>query len=180
MSTSRPLPSPVVALPQLLRPCLRAAQLAALLLVALGSPLCAQSPSAKKPNILVVMGDDIGWFNPSCYNSGMMGYRTPNIDRIANEGARFTDWYGQQSCTAGRAAFITGQSPIRTGLTKVGLPGADIGLNEKDPSVAEFLKQQGYATGQFGKNHLGDRDQHLPTVHGFDEFIGNLYHLNAE
>jgi arylsulfatase A-like enzyme len=143
----------------------------------------AQSPtpsSPKKPNILVIMGDDIGWFNPSCYNSGVMGYRTPNIDRIAAEGARFTDWYGQQSCTAGRAAFITGQSPIRTGLTKVGLPGADIGLSAKDPSVAEFLKQLGYATGQFGKNHLGDKDEFLPTKHGFDEFFGNLYHLNAE
>jgi arylsulfatase len=126
------------------------------------------------------MGDDIGWFNPSAYNSGMMGYRTPNIDRIAAEGARFTDWYGQQSCTAGRAAFVTGQSPIRTGLTKVGLPGADIGLSEKDPSIAEFLKQLGYATGQFGKNHLGDKDEFLPTNHGFDEFFGNLYHLNAE
>ncbi len=134
----------------------------------------------KKPNILVIMGDDIGWFNPSCYNSGMMGYRTPNIDRIANEGARFTDWYGQQSCTAGRAAFITGQSPIRTGLTKVGLPGADIGLDAKDLCVAEVLKQLGYATGQFGKNHLGDKDEFLPTRHGFDEFFGNLYHLNAE
>ena len=143
----------------------------------------AQSPvpsSGKKPNILVIMGDDIGWFNPSCYNSGIMGYRTPNIDRIAAEGARFTDWYGQQSCTAGRAAFITGQSPIRTGLTKVGLPGADIGLSAKDPSVAEFMKQLGYATGQFGKNHLGDKDEFLPTKHGFDEFFGNLYHLNAE
>jgi arylsulfatase len=135
---------------------------------------------AKKPNILVIMGDDIGWFNPSCYNSGIMSYRTPNIDRIAAEGARFTDWYGQQSCTAGRAAFITGQSPIRTGLTKVGLPGADIGLSDKDPSVAEFMKQLGYATGQFGKNHLGDKDEFLPTKHGFDEFFGNLYHLNAE
>jgi arylsulfatase len=138
------------------------------------------SGSAQKPNILVIMGDDIGWFNPSCYNSGIMGYRTPNIDRIAAEGARFTDWYGQQSCTAGRAAFITGQSPIRTGLTKVGLPGADIGLQKEDPSVAEFLKQLGYATGQFGKNHLGDKDEFLPTNHGFDEFFGNLYHLNAE
>ncbi len=134
----------------------------------------------KKPNILVIMGDDIGWFNASCYNSGMMGYRTPNIDRIANEGARFTDWYGQQSCTAGRAAFVTGQSPIRTGLTKVGLPGSDIGLSAKDPSVAEFMKNFGYATGQFGKNHLGDLNKFLPTVHGFDEFFGNLYHLNAE
>ena len=134
----------------------------------------------KKPNILVIMGDDIGWFNPSCYNSGIMGYQTPNIDRIAKEGARFTDWYGQQSCTAGRAAFITGQSPIRTGLTKVGLPGADIGLQAEDPSVADFMKNLGYATGQFGKNHLGDLNKFLPTVHGFDEFFGNLYHLNAE
>ncbi|MGH8071421.1 MAG: arylsulfatase [Candidatus Entotheonellia bacterium] len=133
-----------------------------------------------KPNILVIMGDDIGWFNPSAYHQGMMGYRTPNIDRIANEGARFTDWYGQQSCTAGRAAFITGQSPIRTGLTKVGLPGADIGIRPEDPTIAEVLKPLGYATGQFGKNHLGDKDEFLPTNHGFDEFFGNLYHLNAE
>jgi arylsulfatase len=136
--------------------------------------------SGKKPNILMIMGDDIGWFNPSCYHNGIMGYQTPNIDRIAKEGARFTDWYGQQSCTAGRAAFVTGQSPIRTGLTKVGLPGADIGLQKEDPSVADFLKQLGYATGQFGKNHLGDKDEFLPTNHGFDEFFGNLYHLNAE
>ncbi len=134
----------------------------------------------KKPNILMIMGDDIGWFNPSIYHRGMMGYRTPNIDRIGNEGAMFTDWYGEQSCTAGRAAFITGQSPIRTGLTKVGLPGADIGLRSEDPTVAEFLKALGYATGQFGKNHLGDQDEFLPTNHGFDEFFGNLYHLNAE
>ena len=127
------------------------------------------------------MADDIGWFNVSAYNLGMMGYRTPNIDRIAKEGAMFTDWYGQQSCTAGRAAFITGQSPIRTGLTKVGLPGADIGLQRRGPDASrEFLKPLGYATGQFGKNHLGDRDEFLPTVHGFDEFFGNLYHLNAE
>lgn len=133
-----------------------------------------------KPNILMIMGDDIGWFNPSIYHRGMMGYRTPNIDRIGNEGAMFTDWYGEQSCTAGRAAFITGQSPIRTGLTKVGLPGADLGLQAEDPTVAEFLKAQGYATGQFGKNHLGDKDEFLPTAHGFDEFFGNLYHLNAE
>jgi arylsulfatase len=133
-----------------------------------------------KPNILFIMADDIGWFNASCYNSGIMGYQTPNIDRIAREGARFTDFYGQQSCTAGRAAFITGQSPIRTGLTKVGLPGANHGLDAKDPTVAEFMKGFGYATGQFGKNHLGDRNEHLPTVHGFDEFFGNLYHLNAE
>jgi arylsulfatase A-like enzyme len=135
---------------------------------------------AKQPNILFIMGDDIGWFNASCYNSGMMGYKTPNIDRIAQEGARFTDWYAQQSCTAGRAAFLTGQSPIRTGLTKVGLPGADQGLGPDDPCIAQVLKAQGYATGQFGKNHLGDRDEHLPTMHGFDEFFGNLYHLNAE
>ena len=134
----------------------------------------------KKPNILVIMGDDIGWYNPSIYHRGDMGYWTPNIDRIGKEGAMFTCWYGQQSCTAGRAAFITGQSPIRTGLTKVGLPGADIGLSAKDPTVAEFLKQLGYATGQFGKNHLGDKDEFLPTKHGFDEFFGNLYHLNAE
>ena len=133
-----------------------------------------------KPNILFIMGDDIGWFNVSAYNLGIMGYRTPNIDRIAREGALFTDWYAQQSCTAGRAAFLTGQSPIRTGLTKVGLPGADLGLGPNDPCIAQVLKAQGYATGQFGKNHLGDRDEHLPTMHGFDEFFGNLYHLNAE
>jgi arylsulfatase len=141
-------------------------------------PLPAQS--AKKPNILVIMGDDIGWFNPSCYHRGVMGYRTPNIDRIASEGALFTDWYGQQSCTAGRAAFVTGQSPIRTGLTKVGLPGAKQGLSPEDPTIAEVLKNFGYASGQFGKNHLGDRNEFLPTVHGFEEFFGNLYHLNAE
>ncbi|HZP71079.1 MAG TPA: arylsulfatase [Pseudolabrys sp.] len=137
-------------------------------------------PSGRKPNILFIMGDDIGWFNVSAYNMGIMGYRTPNIDRIGKEGAIFTDWYGQQSCTAGRAAFITGQSPIRTGLTKVGLPGAELGLGPLDPSIADVLKTYGYANGQFGKNHLGDRNEHLPTVHGFDEFFGNLYHLNAE
>ena len=134
----------------------------------------------QKPNILIIMADDIGWFQPSCYNRGMMGFQTPNIDRIANEGVMFMTWYGQQSCTAGRAAFVTGQSPIRTGLTKVGMPGSDIGLSEKDPSIAEFLKAQGYMCGQFGKNHLGDLNKFLPTVHGFDEFFGNLYHLNAE
>jgi arylsulfatase A-like enzyme len=134
----------------------------------------------KPPNILVIWGDDIGGFNISAYNQGMMGYKTPNIDRIAKEGALFTDWYGQQSCTAGRAAFITGQSPIRTGLTKVGLPGAPEGLKKEDPTLADLLKAQGYATGQFGKNHLGDRNEFFPTVHGFDEFFGNLYHLNAE
>jgi len=134
----------------------------------------------KKPNILVIMGDDIGWYNTSIYNRGDMGYQTPNIDRIGKEGAMFTCWYGQQSCTAGRAAFLTGQSPIRTGLTKVGLPGADVGLDPRDPCIADFMKNLGYATGQFGKNHLGDLNKFLPTVHGFDEFFGNLYHLNAE
>jgi len=134
---------------------------------------------AKKPNILVIMGDDIGWYNPSIYHRGDMGYLTPNIDRIGKEGAMFTCWYGQQSCTAGRATFITGQSPIRTGLTKVGLPGADVGLHGEDPSVAELLKALGYVCGQFGKNHLGDLNKYLPTVHGFDEFFGNLYHLKC-
>ena len=136
--------------------------------------------AADKPNILVIMGDDIGMWNISAYSRGMMGYRTPNIDRIAREGAIFTDLYAQQSCTAGRASFVTGQSAFRTGLLKVGLPGAKEGLSEKDPTLAELLKPQGYATGQFGKNHLGDRNEFLPTVHGFDEFFGNLYHLNAE
>ena len=140
----------------------------------------AQAQQPRKPNILIIWGDDIGWYNVSAYNQGVMGYRTPNIDRLAREGAMFTDWYGQQSCTAGRAAFLTGQSPIRTGLTKVGLPGSDLGLRPQDPTIAELLKPQGYATGQFGKNHLGDRDEFLPSAHGFDEFFGNLYHLNAE
>ncbi|MFC5757220.1 arylsulfatase [Rhizobium sp. GCM10022189] len=140
----------------------------------------ATGAAGGKPNILVIMGDDIGWFNPSIYHRGMMGYKTPNIDRIGAEGALFTDWYGEQSCTAGRAAFITGQSPIRTGLTKVGLPGADVGIRPEDPTVAELMKSLGYNTGQFGKNHLGDKDEFLPTNHGFDEFFGNLYHLNAE
>ena len=133
-----------------------------------------------KPNILVIWGDDIGITNLSCYSDGLMGYRTPNIDRIANEGMRFTDSYGEQSCTAGRASFITGQSVFRTGLSKVGLPGAPVGLRAEDPTIAELLKNHGYSTGQFGKNHLGDRNEYLPTVHGFDEFFGNLYHLNAE
>ena len=133
-----------------------------------------------KPNILIIWGDDIGYWNISCYSKGMMGYQTPNIDRIAQEGATFTDWYGQQSCTAGRACFICGQNPIRTGLTKVGMPGATVGLQKEDPTIAELLKPLGYATGQFGKNHLGDRNEYLPTVHGFDAFFGNLYHLNAE
>ncbi len=143
------------------------------------SPLAAAAQQPP-PNILVIMGDDIGYWNISAYNRGQMGYRTPNIDRIANEGAILTDYYGQQSCTAGRAAFITGQSPMRTGLLKVGLPGAKEGLSEKDPTLAELLKPLGYVTGQFGKNHLGDRNEFLPTVHGFDVFFGNLYHLNAE
>jgi arylsulfatase len=134
----------------------------------------------KKPNIIVFWGDDIGIANLSCYTGGLMGYRTPNIDRIASEGIRFTDYYGEQSCTAGRSAFITGQSVFRTGLSKVGLPGADVGMRVEDPTIAELLKPLGYATGQFGKNHLGDKDEHLPTMHGFDEFFGNLYHLNAE
>ena len=138
------------------------------------------SAQVKKPNILVIMSDDVGIWNISAYNRGMEGYRTPNIDRIAREGAIFTDYYSQQSCTAGRAAFITGQSPIRTGLTKVGLPGAKEGLSAKDPTIAELLRPKGYMTGQFGKNHLGDRNEFLPTVHGFDEFIGNLDHLNSE
>ncbi|RJS21176.1 arylsulfatase [Corallococcus sp. H22C18031201] len=136
--------------------------------------------AAKKPNILVIFGDDIGLWNLSCYSSGVMGYRTPNIDRLAAEGMRFTDCYGEQSCTAGRASFMTGQSGFRTGLTKVGVPGAPVGLQAEDATIAELLKPQGYATGQFGKNHFGDMNKFLPTVHGFDEFFGNLYHLNAE
>jgi arylsulfatase len=135
---------------------------------------------SSKPNILVIWGDDIGIWNLSCYSRGMMGYHTPNIDRLAAEGMMFTDSYGEQSCTAGRAAFITGQSVFRTGLSKVGAPGMDVGLQADDPTIAELLKAQGYATGQFGKNHLGDLNKYLPTVHGFDEFLGNLYHLNAE
>ena len=143
-------------------------------------PGCAVAADESKPNILIIWGDDIGEYNISAYNMGAMGYRTPNIDSISQQGATFTDWYGQQSCTAGRAAFITGQSPIRTGLTKVGLPGALEGMKKEDPTIAELLKPLGYVTGQFGKNHLGDRNDMLPTVHGFDEWLGNLYHLNAE
>lgn len=135
---------------------------------------------AKKPNILVMWGDDIGQSNLSCFTKGMMGYSTPNIDRIADEGMVFTDYYAEQSCTAGRASFITGQGGLRTGLTKVGMPGAKEGMKDSIPTIATVLKSQGYATGQFGKNHLGDRDEQLPTMHGFDEFFGNLYHLNAE
>jgi arylsulfatase A-like enzyme len=133
-----------------------------------------------KPNIVVIWGDDIGMTNLSCYSHGVMGYRTANIDRIANEGMLFTDWYGEQSCTAGRSAFIMGQSVFRTGLSKVGIPGSPVGMRPEDPTIARLLKANGYATGQFGKNHLGDKDEHLPTMHGFDEFFGNLYHLNAE
>jgi arylsulfatase A-like enzyme len=158
----------------------RLALSAILPVAAVSSDVAFAQTKAKKPNILVIWGDDIGGFNVSAYNMGMMGYKTPNIDRIAKEGALFTDWYGQQSCTAGRAAFITGQAPIRTGLTKVGLPGAPEGMKREDPTIAALLKAQGYVTGQFGKNHLGDRDEMLPTAHGFDEFFGNLYHLNAE
>ncbi len=150
----------------------------ALALAALAAATAADA--ADKPNILVVWGDDVGQSNISAYTHGLVGYETPNIDRIANEGMTFTDYYGEQSCTAGRASFITGQSVFRTGLSKVGLPGAELGLREEDPTIAVVLKALGYATGQFGKNHLGDRDEHLPTNHGFDEFFGNLYHLNAE
>jgi len=150
--------------------------LAALLLISSGAARAEEA----KPNILVVWGDDVGQSNISAYTHGLVGYKTPNIDRIANEGMTFTDYYGEQSCTAGRSSFITGQSVFRTGLSKVGLPGAKEGMSEKDPTIASLLKAQGYATGQFGKNHLGDRDEHLPTNHGFDEFYGNLYHLNAE
>jgi len=137
--------------------------------------LCAVAHGQDKPNILVIMGDDIGWFNTSCYNSGVMGYRTPNIDRIASEGIRFTDFYAQQSCTAGRAAFITGQCPKRTGLLKIGMPGEPTGLQSEDPTIAELLKPHGYATGQFGKNHLGDLDEFLPTNHGVPRRITRLH-----
>jgi arylsulfatase A-like enzyme len=140
----------------------------------------ALAQATQKPNIVIIWGDDIGQTNVSAYSRGLMGYQTPNIDRVANEGMMFTDYYGEQSCTAGRAAFITGQSVFRSGLSKVGLPGADLGLRKEDPTIAEMLKPLGYATGQFGKNHLGDKDEFLPTAHGFDEFYGNLYHLNAE
>lgn len=152
----------------------------ALVLLTLFAPLSALAQEASKPNILVFWGDDIGITNISAYSDGIMGYRTPNIDRIANEGVRFTDYYGDQSCTAGRSSFITGQSPLRTGLSKVGLPGAELGIQPRDITLAAVLKDHGYATGQFGKNHLGDKDEFLPTNHGFDEFFGNLYHLNAE
>ncbi|MEP1470048.1 MAG: arylsulfatase [Halieaceae bacterium] len=146
----------------------------------LASTLSAFSSAADKPNILVIWGDDIGIWNISRYSMGQMGYQTPNIDRIANEGMIFSDYYGEQSCTAGRSAFITGQHPVRTGLTKVGIPGSDLGLQPEDATLAELLRPHGYTSGQFGKNHLGDKDEFLPTNHGFDEFFGNLYHLNAE
>jgi len=149
--------------------------------IVVAAPLAeAQQSAARKPNIVIIWGDDIGLSDVSAYSHGLMGFKTPNIDRIANEGVMFTDIYAEQSCTAGRSSFITGQSGLRTGLTKVGLPGAAVGLQKEDPTIAEMLKPLGYATGQFGKNHLGDRNEYLPTVHGFDEFYGNLYHLNAE
>ena len=143
---------------------------------------CAPAIAQQQPktNIVIIWGDDIGQSNVSAYSRGLMGYQTPNIDRVASEGVMFTDYYAEQSCTAGRASFITGQSGLRTGMTKVGLPGATLGLQKEDPTIAELLKPLGYATGQFGKNHLGDRNEFLPTAHGFDEFYGNLYHLNAE
>ncbi|TKZ22501.1 arylsulfatase [Shimia litoralis] len=144
------------------------------------SLLATTAIASDTPNFLIIWGDDIGYWNISAYNQGMMGYETPNIDRIASEGMLFTHSYGEQSCTAGRASFVTGQSGFRTGLLKVGLPGAKEGMSEKDPAIAEYMKSKGYMTGQYGKNHLGDRDEHLPTNHGFDEFFGNLYHLNAE
>jgi arylsulfatase A-like enzyme len=147
--------------------------------LAFGGTASAQTPAKKPPNIVMIMSDDVGMWNLSTYHQGMMGGRTPNIDRIANEGAKFTDYYGQQSCTAGRAAFILGQTPFRTGLVMVGLPGAKQGIQDSDPTIAELLKPLGYATSQIGKNHLGDRSEYLPTVHGFDEFYGILYHLNA-
>jgi hypothetical protein len=142
-------------------------------------PLPVPAPPGRRPNILVIFGDDIGQTNLSAYSFGVMGYRTPNIDRLAREGMMFTDYYAEQSCTAGRSSFITGQATLRTGLSKVGLPAANLGLRAEDITIAEALKPLGYATGQFGKNHLGDRNEFLPTVHGFDEFFGNLYHLNA-
>jgi arylsulfatase A-like enzyme len=151
------------------------------LLAAAFAAISASAAHAQdRPNVLVIWGDDIGWSNVSAYNHGMMGYHTPNIDRIGDEGAMFTDWYAQQSCTAGRAAFVLGQHPFRTGLLTIGMPGSEQGIQDNQPTIAELLKPLGYTSGQFGKNHLGDRDQHLPTNHGFDEFFGNLYHLNAE
>jgi len=158
---------------------MRSALCIAVSLCAMGWPIAAEAQQ-KKPNILVIFGDDIGITNLSCYSDGLMGYDTPNIDRIANEGIRFLHYYGEQSCTAGRAAFLTGQHGIRTGLTKVGFPGAPMGMSQLDPSAGGLMRSLGYSTGQFGKNHVGDRNPSLPTVNGFDEFFGNLYHLNAE
>ena len=161
-----------------LRDYVAGSMLASLALAAnMSTPLLAE---AQKPNILVIFGDDIGQTNISAYSFGLVGYKTPNIDRIAHEGMMFTDYYAENSCTAGRSSFITGQTPKRTGLSKVGIPGAPVGLQARDVTIAQALKPFGYATGQFGKNHLGDRNEYLPTVHGFDEFFGNLYHLNAE
>jgi arylsulfatase A-like enzyme len=159
---------------------LRTLGLAATLALGASGYALAQEAQPERPNILVIFGDDIGQTNLSIYSQGLMGYRTPNIDRIGLDGAAFTDYYAEQSCTAGRSTFLTGQSTLRTGLSKVGLPGADVGLQASDATIASALKELGYATGQFGKNHLGDRDEFLPTAHGFDEFFGNLYHLNAE
>src|SRR6516225_3821473 len=156
-----------------------AASVAVTALFSLVSPAQAQT-QPQRPNIVVIWGDDIGFWNVSAYSRGMMGYHTPNIDRIAKEGALFTDVYAQQSCTAGRASFILGQHPFRTGLLTIGMPGSPHGIPDWTPTIADLLKEQGYATGQFGKNHLGDLNKFLPTVHGFDEFFGNLYHLNAE
>ena len=155
-------------------------RLAVVLAVLLTIGLAGMAAAQDKPNILIIWGDDIGVHNISAYNHGIMGYRTPNIDRIAREGALFTDAYGEQSCTAGRAAFVLGQHPFRTGLLTIGMPGSPHGIPDFAPTIADLLKEQGYTTGQFGKNHLGDNNKHLPTAHGFDEFFGNLYHLNAE
>ena len=154
-------------------------RLLTLLTIGLAAVLPWQVSAADKPNILVIWGDDVGITNISAYSKGLVGYQTPNIDRIAGEGIMFTDYYAEQSCTAGRSAFITGQTTLRTGLAKVGLPGSPNGMSSEDPTIARALKGQGYATAQFGKNHLGDLDEHLPTMHGFDEFFGILYHLNA-
>src|SRR5271169_6044141 len=159
---------------------IRSILLGSLAAIATATVISAPAAAQQKPNIVIIWGDDIGQSDISAYSQGLMGFKTPNIDRIANEGVMFTDYYAEQSCTAGRASFITGQSGLRTGMTKVGLPGATIGLQKEDATIAELLKPLGYATGQFGKNHLGVRNEFLPTVHGFDEFFGNLYHLNAE
>jgi arylsulfatase A-like enzyme len=161
-------------------PSLRILWLALLVIAAMLIPQTSYAQTAKKPNILVIFGDDVGQANISRYTHGLVGYKTPNIDSIGAAGFTFTDYYAENSCTAGRATFITGQSAMRTGLTKVGAPGAPVGLQKRDITIAQALKPLGYATGQFGKNHLGDRDEYLPTNHGFDEFFGNLYHLNAE